>query len=97
MSFAETPGDYKLVNHGKAISAAIEYSEVISLLPDGSISGAQSGAWQRSWGNRITVELDGIGLFRGVTSRGWNETSQQFVVTFTAQSIEGISIWGSQQ
>jgi arabinan endo-1,5-alpha-L-arabinosidase len=96
VSFAETPGDYKLVNHGKAISAAIEYSELISLLPNGGISGAQSGSWQRAWGNRITVELDGIGLFRGVMSRGWNETSQQFVVTFSAQSDEGVSIWGSR-
>lgn len=96
VSLAETPGDYKLVNHGKAISAAIEYSEVISLLPNGSVSGAQSGAWQRSWGNRITVELDGVGLFRGVMSRGWNETSQQFVLTFSAQSDEGVSIWGSR-
>lgn len=97
VSLAETPGDYKLVNHGKDISAAIKYSEQVSLSPDGSISGAYSGTWQHSWGNRITVELDGVGLFRGVLSRGWNETSQQFVVTFTAQSIEGISIWGSQQ
>jgi arabinan endo-1,5-alpha-L-arabinosidase len=97
VSLAETPGEYKLVNHGKDISAVIKYSEVISLWPDGSISGAYSGTWQHSWGNRITVDLDGVGLFQGVLSRGWNETSQQFVVTFTAQSIEGISIWGSQQ
>jgi arabinan endo-1,5-alpha-L-arabinosidase len=97
VSLAETPGDYKLVNHGKDISAAIKYSERVALLPDGSISGAYGGTWQHSRGNRITLELDGVGQFRGVLSRGWNETSQQFVVTFTAQSIEGISIWGSQQ
>jgi arabinan endo-1,5-alpha-L-arabinosidase len=96
VTFAETPGDYKLVNHGKDISAEIKYSEQLSLRPDGSIDGAYSGSWQHSWGNRITVELDGVGLFEGVMSRGWNEISQQFVVTFSAQSIEGISIWGSK-
>ena len=32
----------------------------------------------------------------GVLSRGWNETSQQFVLTFSAQSAEGVSIWGSR-
>jgi arabinan endo-1,5-alpha-L-arabinosidase len=42
------------------------------------------------------VDLDGVGSFAGVMSRGWNETSEQFVVTFTAQSVEGISIWASQ-
>lgn len=97
VSFAETPGDYKLVNHGKAISAAITNSELVSLLPNGNVSGAYSGSWQRSWNNRITVDLDGVGLFEGVMSRGWNETSREFVVTFTAQSVEGISIWGSQK
>lgn len=97
VSFAETPGDYKVINHGKEISAAITNSELVSLLPNGSVSGAYSGSWQRSWNNRITLGLDGVGLFEGVMSRGWNELSQQFVVTFTVQSIEGISIWGSQK
>jgi arabinan endo-1,5-alpha-L-arabinosidase len=96
VSQAEIPGDYKLVNHGKDISAEIKLSELIGLEPDGSISGAYGGAWQHSFGNRIVVELDGLGVFEGVLSRGWNETSQQFVVTFSAQSVEGISIWGSQ-
>jgi arabinan endo-1,5-alpha-L-arabinosidase len=92
----ETPGDYKLINHGKDISSVIKMSEIISLAGDGSISGALSGSWRRSPGNRISLDLDGAGHFEGVMSRGWNETSQQFVVSFTAMSVEGISIWGSQ-
>jgi len=96
ISIGETSGDYKLVNHGKDISPVTRMSQLITLWADGNISGAASGSWHRSPGNRIRIALDNVGLFKGVMSRGWNETSQQFVVSFTAQSVEGISIWGSQ-
>ena len=92
----ETPGEYKLVNHEKDISSDIKMSVRVTLRPNGTVAGAWSGEWQRAWGNRITVELDGAGRFEGVMSRGWNETSQQFVVTFSAQSAEGISLWASK-
>lgn len=96
ISLEETTGEFKLVNHGKDISAVIKLSKRIALNNDGSISGEYSGRWSRSYGNRITVELDDTGEFKGVLSRGWNETSSQFVVSFSAQSMEGISIWGSK-
>ena len=96
IGFEEAVGEYKLVNHGKDISATIKLSQIVMLAGDGSVTGDVEGAWYRSSGNRITIDLDEIGLFKGVLSRGWNETSEQFVVTFTAQSVEGISIWGSQ-
>ena len=96
IALEETPGEYKLINHGKAIRMSIAYPDTVQLRADGTIDGDYSGRWSRSFANRITVELDGVGVFNGVTSRGWNETSSRFVVTFTAQSAEGISIWGSQ-
>jgi arabinan endo-1,5-alpha-L-arabinosidase len=96
IGLAETPGPYKLINHGKEITADIKTSEVVTLIGNGTITGAYNGQWQRSRGNYITVELDGVGRFRGVLSRGWNETSQTFVVSFSAQSDEGLSIWGSK-
>lgn len=33
---------------------------------------------------------------KGVMSRGWNESGLPFVVTFSAQSSGGVSIWGSR-
>lgn len=96
VALEETVGEYKLINHGKAIKGDIVEPEQVFLDGDGSIRGEFSGSWSRAWGNRITVQLDGVGSFEGVMSRGWNETSEQFVVTFTAQSVEGISIWASQ-
>ena len=92
----ETPGQYKLINHGKDITAEVKLSEVVTLRANGTVTGAYSGTWRRPRGNFITLELDGAGAFEGVLSRGWNETAQQFVVSFSAQSGEGISIWGSR-
>ena len=92
----EVVGEYKFVNHGKDISAEVKMSEQVSLQSNGTVSGAVSGTWYRPGGNRITIEINGLGLFKGMLSRGWNEPSQQFVVTFTALSVEGVSIWGSQ-
>jgi len=96
IGFEETPGEYKLVNHEKDISSAIKMSVRVALQPNGNVTGAYTGTWQRPWGNHITVDLDGAGTFVGVLSRGWNETSQQFVVSFSAQSVEGVSIWASK-
>jgi arabinan endo-1,5-alpha-L-arabinosidase len=92
----ETAGDYKLINHGKEITAAIVDSVRITLQADGRITGAETGSWSRPAQNTIDVELDGIGMFKGVLSRGWNGEVGQWVVTFSAQSQEGISIWGSK-
>ena len=91
-----TAGDYKLVDHGKAISSEIRTSQFISLLDDGSISGEMSGQWTESGENFITLNIDGMGLFKGVTSMGWSEVAEAPVLTLTATSDEGVSIWGSR-
>ena len=96
VGFEHAVGDYKFVNHGKDISAGIKVSELLSLLDDGTVGGDYSGTWRKSFADRITIELDGLGLFKGVLSWGWNETLQEFAVTFTAMSAEGVSIWGTQ-
>jgi arabinan endo-1,5-alpha-L-arabinosidase len=96
VALEETVGEYKLINHGKDIVGDIVEPVSVYLNGNGTITGDLNGSWARFWGNRITVEIEGAGLFEGVMSRGWNETSEQFVVTFTAQSAEGVSVWASQ-
>ena len=96
ISRSEAVGNYQLINHGKDISAAIRQSQSVTLQDDGTIGGAYNGTWRKSYGDRISIELDDIGLFNGVLSHGWNESLQEFVVTFTAMSAEGVSIWGSK-
>lgn len=95
-SAAELAGDYKFINHGKAISSTIIESTLLVLNANGSLGGAHTGRWASQPGDRLVLDIDEVGLFQGVVSRGWNETADQYVMTFTAQSVEGISVWGSR-
>jgi arabinan endo-1,5-alpha-L-arabinosidase len=42
----------------------------------------------------VTVALTGGESFDGVLSRQWNSNANSFTVTFSAQSSQGVSIWG---
>lgn len=92
----EAQGSYKMINHGKDITAAIKTSQEIKLNADGSISGAATGSWSHEGSNKISITLNGGASFKGVLSRQWNTNANSFVVTFTAQSGDGVSIWGAR-
>lgn len=96
ISNSEAQGSYKIVNHGKDITATIKASQNSKLNADGTISGAASGSWKHNGSNNITITLDNGGVFSGVLSRQWNTNAGSFVVTFTAQSSDGVSIWGAR-
>jgi arabinan endo-1,5-alpha-L-arabinosidase len=89
-------GSYKMINHGKDISTTIKASQNIRLAADGTVSGAASGTWKYDGGNKITISLGATGTFAGVLSRQWNTNASAFVVTWTAQSVDGVSIWGAR-
>ena len=91
---SEVPGIYKIVNHGKDISATIKTSQNITLNADGSVSGTQSGSWTYQGSNNVTLTLTGVGTFDGVLSRQWNPNANTFEVTFSVLSSGGVSIWG---
>lgn len=92
---SEVSGIYKYINHNKDITADIVRSEEIELLPDGKLSGAITGTWVLT--NDHTAELTiGDQVYKGVFVKEWNESTGTEVMTFTATSKEGISIWGSQ-
>jgi arabinan endo-1,5-alpha-L-arabinosidase len=42
-------GSYKLIEHGKDISAQIKNSVSVNLLANGSISGDKTGSWVSIW------------------------------------------------
>ena len=71
-------------------------SQSVTLLADGTIAGAQTGSWQHQGNNLLAITLASGGLFNGVLSRQWHANAQAFVVTFTAQSIDGVSLWGAR-
>lgn len=93
---ADAAGSYKVINHGKDISATIKQSQNIVLAAGGAVTGALTGTWSHDGSNRITLTLGTAGTFKGVLSRQWNTNASAFVVTWTAQSVDGVSIWGAR-
>jgi beta-xylosidase len=89
------PGDYKLINHGKAISPAVRTSVVIGLEPNGAVTGAATGSWDLSHAGDFTVVLDGV-TYRGVFTNEWDDDHGAWVSSFSAISSDGVAVWGSQ-
>jgi arabinan endo-1,5-alpha-L-arabinosidase len=94
VSAAQAAGTYKLVNHGKDISALSKASIVVTLNADGTVGGAggMTGTWVHSGSNKISVVSGGV-TYKGVLSRQWNTNSSAFVVSFSALSSGGVSLW----
>nr|WP_267874816.1 glycoside hydrolase family 43 protein [Duganella aquatilis] len=93
---ADAAGTYKMINHGKDISTTLKASQNVMLAADGTVSGTASGTWKHNGSNKITIALGATGTFVGVLSRQWNTNASAFVVTWTAQSADGVSIWGAR-
>jgi len=95
-STADIVGDYKFIRHEREISAEITFSTLITLHQNGTIIGEVEGTWHYHRDARfIDITIDDV-LYQGVVSHQWNEDAERFVMTFTAMSHEGISIWGSK-
>lgn len=90
----QTAGAYKFVNHGKDITAEIVESELVQLTEDGKITGAVTGTWSLTGGHEAVLTIGGS-TYNGVFLRQWDEGTQSWVMTFTAQSEQGVSVWGS--
>jgi len=92
---AEIPGTFKLINHGKDISATVKTSTVITLASDGSISGASTGSWQLTDDHYATITIGGT-TYKGVFSRQWDEDNQVWTLSFSALANDNVSIWGTK-
>jgi arabinan endo-1,5-alpha-L-arabinosidase len=91
----EVVGEYKYINHGKAISAVINKSQYIQFQQDGTITGAVNGTWERNGENRAAIVVGG-NRYDGVFTRQWEPESASYVMTFSALSQQGVAIWGSK-
>ena len=91
----QVPGDYKLINHAKTISAAVRTSSLVTLEPDGKVTGAATGTWSFSHDNDITLVLNGV-TYRGVFTTQWDDDNGAWVYSFSALSGDGVAVWGSQ-
>jgi arabinan endo-1,5-alpha-L-arabinosidase len=96
MNRLDAVGEYKFINHGKDNSITLKKSVFISLNQDGTISGGVSGTWEKTGHNRAEIIINDI-PYDGVFVRQWDPESQLYVMTFTAMSHQGVTIWGSKQ
>ncbi|UUZ51837.1 hypothetical protein LP420_30695 [Massilia sp. B-10] len=91
---ADAAGSYQFINHAKDISTTIRTPQTIRLDANGSVSGGVTGSWTHRGGNKVQIVLGTGGTFNGVLSRQYNANAKRFVVTFSAQSVDGVSVWG---
>jgi arabinan endo-1,5-alpha-L-arabinosidase len=89
-------GDYMYVNHGKDITATIKKSRVITLNPNGTVSGAVTGTWALVGSNQVEINIPGASTYKGVFLSQWDETSKTYVTSFSALSREGVAVFGSR-
>src|SRR5699024_4321775 len=92
---SEVTGSYKYINHGKEITADITKSEEITFHDDNTITGAVSGEWEKYDDYRVNVKLDDGNDYDGVFLRQCDPDEEDWVMTFSAMSDEGVVIWGS--
>ncbi|MFW5749681.1 MAG: lipocalin-like domain-containing protein, partial [Halanaerobium sp.] len=96
-SEAEVTGSYQFVNHGRDIQNGeneINYSQEIKLNPDGSLSGDQDGSWKLvdDYYAEITVAEE---KYYGAFIKQYDRGLEKEVMTFSALSDKGVTIWGS--
>jgi hypothetical protein len=91
----QVAGEFKWIDHGKAISGTVNTSTLITLNADGSISGGLTGTWRVTGDNFATLALSGV-IYRGVFARQWDDDNKVWVLGFTALSDNGTAWWGSK-
>lgn len=88
-------GDYKFINHGKEITQKVKKSIVITLLDDGIISGDVNGTWTLEGDNTVNLAIEEQ-TYNGIFLKQWDPIAKSMVITFSAVSEKGVTIWGSQ-
>lgn len=93
ISAAAALGTYKLIQHGKDITATIKTSKTIRLNNDGTISGEMTGTWTITGSSKAQIKLNGTN-YDGVFLKEWDSAREKDVVTFSVLSGDGEAVWG---
>ncbi len=91
----EVSGTYRLVDHGMDITTQVKKSVLVDLNKDGSVSGEHMGSWTLEGDNTITITLEDA-EYSGVFIKQYSEFDNQWLMTFTAGSNKGNSLWASK-
>jgi len=97
-------GIYKYINHGMDITNEIKLSKEIIFQKNGKITGPTVdnpandatviGSWKLKGGNKAEITLYGT-TYKGFFCKAYDEFGLKYVMTFTAMSDKGVSVWGS--
>ncbi|USP95360.1 glycoside hydrolase family 43 protein [Bacillus vallismortis] len=88
-------GTYKLIQHGKDISADIKKTINIQLNKSHTISGEMTGTWQKTGKNTAEITLADK-KYSGVFLRQWDSVREKNVMTFSVLNGGGEAVWGSK-
>ena len=92
----ELYGYYKFINHGTDVNTDSIRSMHIALNEDHSVTGDDPGIWYMIDDSNIKLELDS-GTYFGVAKWQWDDATKTMVVTVSATSSEGATIWASKR
>ncbi|WP_418276944.1 LamG-like jellyroll fold domain-containing protein [Isoptericola jiangsuensis] len=93
-SRSDVAGDYRLIEHDKALTADVREASTVTLGKHGAVRGALQGVWWSYGKNRLSILADRQ-LYDGVVTREWDPTSERWVTTFSVLSSQGEPLWGS--
>lgn len=90
-------GDYRFINHQKDSNKTGHDSVYIRLNEDRTITGELTGYYVLSDTDSKRIKLViGNKTYDGIMAWQWDDSIKKLVPTFSAISIEGVSVWGSQ-
>ncbi|HVU15921.1 MAG TPA: family 43 glycosylhydrolase [Candidatus Didemnitutus sp.] len=92
---AQVTGDFKLINHGKDITATVKTSTLGTFNADHSISGANAGTWQIAGDHFATITVGGV-EYHGVFMHVWDDDNQIWTLGFSALAADGTALWGTK-
>ena len=92
----DVAGAYKLIDHGREITAEMSESVSVTLSSNGSVKGdGISGTWALEGENAAVLTL-GESTYTGYFLPQWDEDGQKYVMTFTVMDpATGTCLWGS--
>ena len=100
---AQVAHEYEIVVHASPKATSPVNSVAYTLNADGTVTGGDTGdSWTLKQGYYIELTLKGV-TYKGVVAPGWdtyvsgNTSKQKAVVTITAVSGEGISLWAIEK
>ncbi|MEI6901147.1 MAG: glycoside hydrolase family 43 C-terminal domain-containing protein, partial [Bacteroidota bacterium] len=88
-------GKYGFIQHLRDNNAQSHRSERISLSA-GKITGAVTGSYRMYDAYRIELIIDNV-IYDGVVLQQYDSERKKDVISFTAMSEDGLSIWGNTQ